>query len=270
MSDLHRRDPVDVLTDPRVDPEQFRVFESSDGVPLLVAGCVHDHPASVFRVRALVESLRPDAVGVELPGLAVPLFERVGRESEREPGRGDVGGEMSAALAAGAAVGAERAGIDTMDGRFVRALAREIRTESPSRETIGRVLGSVCTVGRHALSCRVSAALGRFGSTTPVAERAYDHDVDRSAPAAVLAADERRQLTRSRSVLGALERPVANEVVDAAREETMVANLVDLVDSQSVVAVVGFDHLSGITDRLEARFERRREVDLETLGRLRW
>ena len=76
------------------------MFDGSDGYPLLVVGCVHDHPASVFRARSLVESLAPDVVAVELPGLAVPLFERVGRTADEGPD--SVGGEMSAALPAAA------------------------------------------------------------------------------------------------------------------------------------------------------------------------
>ena len=261
-----RADPGAVLTDPRVDPDQLRLFDSQAGNPLLLVGCVHDHPASVYRVRALVEALRPDVVAVELPGLAVPLFEAVGRESDGEP---STGGEMSEALAAGVETGAERVGIDTLDGRFARSLARELRRESPSLGTIRRVLESVSNVSRHALSCRLSAALGRYGTAAPVERRTYEHEVDTGAPPAVQADDEQRQLTRSLSVLRAFERPVANDVVDAARERTMVSHLLPLATRGGVVAVVGFDHLSGITELLEERCETRRDPDAEAL-RLLW
>lgn len=264
MTDQPRgADLADVLDDPRINADQLRLFDGPDGGPLLVVGCVHDHPASVYRVRALVEALRPDVVGVELPGLAVPLFERVGRDDGGDlPG----GGEMSEALAAGADVGARRVGIDTLDTGFARSLAREIRRESPSPATLKRVLGSVTNVSGHALSCRLSAALGRFGTASPVSKRAYDHDVDHSASPTTLADDERRQLTRSLSVLRALEQPVANEVVDTAREKTMVENLTSLQTDGSVVAVVGFDHLSGITDLLEERCATRLDPDHDTLS----
>lgn len=265
MTDLPRRAPGDVLADPRVDPDQLRLFEGPDTGPLLVVGCVHDHPASVYRVRALVESLRPDVVGVELPGLAVPLFERVGRESE---GEFPAGGEMSTALAAGADVDARRTGIDTLDTRFVRSLVGQLRRESPSLRTLKRVCSSLSSVTTHALSCRLSAALGRFGSAAPVTDRAYDHEIDGGASPATQADDERRQLTRSLSVLRAFEQPVANDVVDSAREETMVANLTSLRAEGSVVAVVGFDHLSGITELLEERSETRCDPSEETLDRL--
>lgn len=261
MTDLPGRDPAQVLADPRVDPDQLRLFDGPDGSPLLVVGCVHDHPASVYRVRALVDSLRPDVVGVELPGLALPLFERVGRESDDERR----GGEMSAALAAGAEVGAAREGIDTLDARFARSLVRELRRESPSPDTLKRVFASVSNVGRHALACRLSAALGRFGTTSPVRRRAYEHEVDHAATPITQADDEHRQLTRSLSVLRAFEQPIANEVVDAAREATMVANLTDLRNEGSVIAVVGFDHLSGITELLTERCETRCEPDGETM-----
>lgn len=258
-------DPGAVLSDPRVDPDQLRLFADPTGNPILLVGCVHDHPASVYRVRALIESLVPDVVGVELPGLALPLFERVGRESS---GDGTLGGEMSEALAAGAAVGAEPAGIDTLDARFFRSLVGELRRESPPAGTLKRVLASVADVGRHALSCRLSAALGRFGSATPVRRRAYDHEVDDHTPPAAQADDERRQLTRSLSVLRAFEQPVANEVVDAARERTMVANLTAYSEGGTVVAVVGFDHLSAISGLLEERGHTSHDVDQESLGRL--
>lgn len=266
MSDQQRGEegPGAVLSDPRVEPDQLRLFDDGDGQPLLVVGCVHDHPASVYRARSLVASLRPDVVAVELPGLALPLFERVGRESEEPP----TGGEMGAALAAGADVDARRVAIDTLDGRFLRSLAGELRRESPSLGTLRRVFDALSNVSTHALSCRLSAALGRYGSTTPITDRAYDHDVDRIAPPVDQAADEQRQLTRSLSVLRALERPVADDVVDSARETTMVEHLESLRADESVVAVVGFDHLSGITELLERDGGFCREPTAETLDRL--
>lgn len=257
-------DMTTLLSDPRVEPDQLRVFDGPEH-PAVIVGCVHDHPSSVYRVRALVESLVPDIVAVELPGLAVPLFERVGREAGE---RLSAGGEMSAALAAGEAVDARRVGIDTLDLRFARSLVRELRQESPSLSTLKRVFDAVSNVGGHALSCRLSAALGRYGTPTPVRKRSYDHEVDRSTPPIEQAADEQRQLTRSLSVLRALERPVADDVVDAARERTMVENLASLRESGSVVAVVGFDHLSGITDLFEDRPGSRSDPDAESLTRL--
>lgn len=267
MSDQSRPDeaPGAVLSDPRVDPDQLRVFDGPEGGPLLVVGCVHDHPASIYRVRALVESLLPDVVAVELPELAVPLFERVGQDAGAD---GSSGGEMSAALATSAEIDARSAGIDTLDTTFVRSLVAELRRESPSLETLKRVFSAVSNVSGHALSCRLSAVLGRYGTPTPVMRRAYDHDVDRSTSPTEQADDERRQLTRSLSVLRALERPVANDVVDTAREETMVANLTSLRTDGSVVAVVGFDHLSGITELLAERCESRCEPTSKTLTRL--
>lgn len=257
--------PGDVLTDPRVESDQLRVFDAPDGHPLVVVGCVHDHPASVYRVRAVVRSLVPDAVAVELPELAVPLFERVGVDGGPDA---TPGGEMSAALAAADAVDADVTGVDALDARFARTLLSELRRESLAPTTIKRVLGAVSNVSRHALACRLSAALGRYGTPTPVRRRTYEHEVDGSTPATEQASDERRQVTRSLSVLRALERPVADEVVDAARERTMAANLAALGREESVVAVVGFDHLSGIAELLGESCGPALDADAETLTRL--
>ncbi|SFS08608.1 hypothetical protein SAMN05216559_3468 [Halomicrobium zhouii] len=264
MSDVPRRDPAALLADPRINSEQLRLYDDPDGCPVLVVGCVHDHPASTFRARALVESLRPDVVGVELPRLALPLFERVGRDAN---GDASTGGEMSAALAAAANTGADRTGIDTLGPRFARSLLSELRRESASLDTLERVLGSVSDVAGHALSCRLSAALGRFGTAAPVNDRANEHDIGRDATPSMQAEDEHRQLTRSLSVLRAFEQPLANDVVDAAREETMVASLADVRQRGSVVAVVGFDHLSGMTKLLDARGWTRYDPDAESLER---
>lgn len=237
--------PAAVLADPRVDPEHLRLVTDPERPPVLLVGVVHDHPASRYRVRSLVEALSPDVVGVELPHLAVPLFESVGRDSAS----GEAG-EMAVALAAGADRDARRVGIDRLDGRFLERLVAELRSASPSLRTVRRVLGDVATVGRHAVSCRVAAALGRTDAALAEAKRTYDAPVDASAPPAEQAADERRQLTRSRSVLRAVERPAADLVVDAARERTMAATLDDLRNDGRVVAVVGFDHLDDVADEL--------------------
>lgn len=256
------RTPGAVLTDPRVEPDQLRLFDAPDDHPLLVVGCVHDHPASVYRVRALIRLLAPDVVAVELPGLAVPLFERVGREGETDE---EPGGEMSAALAAGETVDAHCVGVDSLGVRFARSLLGELRRESVTVPTVRRVISSLSHVTRHALACRLSAALGRYGTPTPVRKQAYEHDVDSATRPGEQAADEQRQVTQSLSVLRALERPVADEVIDAAREQTMVANLSSLQADGSVLAVVGFDHLSGITELLTDHCGPSREVNAATL-----
>lgn len=252
----------DALADPRIDDEYLRAFDGPEN-PVLVVGCVHDHPASRYRVETLVRATLPEAVGVELPALAVPLFERAGRDPDVA-----AGGEMGAALAAARAVGARRNGIDTLDVRLAGSLVSELRRRSASPATLRRVLGAVAGVGRNALSCRFAAALGRYDGSSVLSDRAYDYEVDRSAMPESQAADERRQLARSRSVLRALQRPVADEIVDAARERTMVANLASLGESGSVVAAVGFDHLAGITDGLAARPGWSRQADVDSMCRL--
>jgi pheromone shutdown protein TraB len=62
--------------DPRVGSEYVRIVESGRRSPVVLLGVVHDHPASVHRVRTVVESLDPAVLGLELPPLVTPLFEQ--------------------------------------------------------------------------------------------------------------------------------------------------------------------------------------------------
>lgn len=245
-------DPGSILADPRIESDHLRSFVA-EGDPLLVVGAVHDHPASAHRARLVVERLEPDVVGVELPGLALPLFERRAAESRsqfEDSASAPALGEFGAALAAGAAVDARSVPIDTLDWRFARSLWRELRDADPAAGTVKRILGAVSNVSGHAVSCRMAASLGDLWPHDPLTESRLDYDVSGRAPAKRQADHEREQLSRSLSILRALERPVADDVVDAARERTMAANLARTRSAGGAVAVVGFDHLDGIAGRL--------------------
>lgn len=261
-------EPGGVLSDPRVGPDHLRAYHA-DGDPLVLVGAVHDHPASAYRARRVVEALAPDAVGVELPGLALPLFERRAREgASGDDDRGD-GGEFGAALAAGAEIDARRVGIDALGPSFARSLWRELRARDASLGTARRVLDAVGNVASHAVSCRLAASLGERWPRDPGRDARFDHDVSPGAAPERLAEHEARQLSRSRSVLRALERPVADDVVDAARERTMAANLATLRSAGGTVAVVGFDHFEGIDAHLLDRGFERHSVEPDALNR-RW
>lgn len=269
-------DPREVLSDPRIGPDNLRAYHA-DGDPLVLVGAVHDHPASAFRARRAVTTLAPDVVGVELPGLALPLFERRAMEgaSGGPGGVGDrcrdaePGGEFGAALAAAAEIDARRAGIDALGPSFARSLLRELRDRDASLGTARRVLAAVRNVASHAVSCRLAASLGERWPRDPGRDARFDHDVSPGAEPERLAEHEARQLSRSRSVLRALERPMADDVVDAARERTMAANLDGLRSAGGTVAVVGFDHFEGIEAHLLDRGFERHPVETDALDR-RW
>ncbi|MFC6730282.1 hypothetical protein ACFQDG_16645, partial [Natronoarchaeum mannanilyticum] len=137
--------PIDRLPDdPRLDAEHVRRVPGARDV--FVVGVVHDHPASVHRVRSLVDAVAPDVVAVELPELAVPLYRAYVENPDQSVDRG---GEIADAI--DAADGAEIAGIDAPSGRFLRALVRESRSEDVGREEVERVVRGLATVTKRAL-----------------------------------------------------------------------------------------------------------------------
>lgn len=207
----------------------------------MLVGVVHDHPASCYRAAAVVEDAAPDVVALELPALAVPLFEQFADA----PAGGDPGGEMSAAIRA--ADGAEVRGIDVPSPTFARALAGILRETAPSARGLLDVAAQTAVVTRRAVRCRL-AALPVPACAPPV--EATEYDCDPSAPPAVQAEHEATRLRQSRSLLGALEHPVAARVTDAARERAMARRLAALGRTGDVVAVVGFGHLDDVAAAL--------------------
>ncbi len=83
--------------DPRLTPETVRCVPGRGDRGVVVVGVVHDHPASLFRVAHLVETVEAAVLALELPPLAVPLFRLYARD-DRTPPR--LGGEMSVAVRA--------------------------------------------------------------------------------------------------------------------------------------------------------------------------
>ena len=232
-------------TDPRLDPDRVAHVTGDDWHDVLLVGVVHDHPASMYRVRTLVGALEPDTLALELPSISVPLFEGYADDERTPPA---FGGEMSTAIQA--AGDAEVVGIDAPSVDFVRALVRKFREEKATPRTMGRVLDGLASVTRHAVTCRVAATLAaragvRLEVDTPVA-----HDCDVTDEPDVQATNERRQVSTTFSLLRSVEpsRPVWFR--DTAREECMASRIAELRENGSVVAVVGLDHLESIESRL--------------------
>jgi pheromone shutdown protein TraB len=216
--------------DPRLDTEFCRAVPGSDTLSeVLLVGVVHDHPASRYRVEQLAEAFDPATVALELPPLAVPAFER-GRLGDDE---------MSAAIAAVPA--ASVVGIDSLGVRFGRRFVGNVAEMDASLRTVRRALGEIRRIGRHAVECRLG-----------LEEMTATRDKSVGESPAKQADDERTQVARSRSLLGAIERPQADLLVDATREDTMASSIADLRHDGSVLAVIGMDHLDRVAEAVDA------------------
>lgn len=231
--------------DPRLTGEHVR--EVSEALTLV--GVVHDHPSSMHRVRQVVDAADPDVLALELPPLAVPLFEEYARTEGAPPA---FGGEMSAAIQA--ARTDVTAGIDRPDVGFGRRLVETLVRERPSRSTVRRVLGNVVSATKHAVVCRVAAAVAARTGVRLEVDRPETHAVDRSATPAAQARDERTQVQQARAFMDAFRGTAtsqASRMEDRVREEHMADRIATLQNEGSVVAVVGIDHLDPLARSLD-------------------
>jgi pheromone shutdown protein TraB len=229
--------------DPRATGEHVRRLASTDGTVTLV-GVVHDHPASVYRAAQVVADADPDVLALEVPPLAVPLYEQYAADERSPP---VFGGEMSAAVQA---AGTDRVvGIDGPSLGFLGRLARTMLGERASLGTVRQVARGVVAVGRTALACRAAATLATLTSLrvevdTPVPYGDVPDDPARQA------ADEREHIERTHSVLAVLTPPRAVRFRDETREAHMAERLAALRGAGDVVAVVGHGHLDPLAERL--------------------
>jgi pheromone shutdown protein TraB len=240
-------DPVDALAvedDPRLTGEQVRRVPGPAGTATLV-GVVHDHPASVHRVQAVVESVAPVTLALELPPAAVGLYEAYARGGRSPPA---FGGEMSAAIQA--AQTDHVVGVDGPSTGFVRELVRQLHREEASLPTVRRAATGVLSAARDAAVCRAAESLAATTSLRVAVGESAPHDTDRADPPAEQAADEQRTRRRSAAALAAFEAPPSVQVQDAAREAHMAARLRALRQQGDVVAVVGAAHLAPVADRI--------------------
>ena len=74
------------LDDPRLNDAYLRVCPGGpeEGTVVLV-GVVHDHPSSQYRAQRVLEAVEPTTLALELPPLALPLFEEYATESSTPP-----------------------------------------------------------------------------------------------------------------------------------------------------------------------------------------
>lgn len=233
-------DPASIaatLDDPRISPPFLRSSED-----ILLLGVVHDHPASVARVRTLIEALEPDVLALELPPVAVPLYRSYAAESRQQP---RFGGEMSQAIAA--ADGAQVVGIDGPNRAFVTRLLRRLVAERVRLRTVRRLLGSVAQASREALTCRLAATVCGVTSLTVIAETPIEYSCSAADSPERQAEHERAHVAAVQTLLAESDRQTVR-YRDETREACMIDRLESLREEGSVVAVVGMHHL----DALEA------------------
>ncbi|MDZ7688276.1 MAG: hypothetical protein U5J64_06055 [Halobacteriales archaeon] len=233
--------------DPRITGEYVRRVGGEHGSMTLV-GVVHDHPASTYRVTRTVESLSPDVLALELPPMAVPLFEQYAKTDRTPP---VFGGEMSAAIQA---VGtAETVGIDRPTSGYFARLSRKVVRDRPSPTTVRKVLSDAVSATKHAFVCRIASGVSAKTSVRLEVDSPVEHGTDRSDTAEVQARDERGQIRRSRAFMNAFrsaDATRASRFGDEVREEHMADRLSELRVDKDVVAVVGISHLDPVAENL--------------------
>lgn len=231
--------------DPRLTDRFVRVLPGGSGEnAVLLIGVVHDHPASTYRVEAIVEAADPGVLALELPPFALPLFERYAEDRRTPPA---FGGEMSMAIKA--ASDADVVGIDGPSAGFVLRLGRTLHRDDVAAATARKVLRSLSAVTWHAMVCRIAAALARIGVRLAVDSPSV-HDCRWSDDPGEQADHEREHIRRATAISGLLGAPDAVSLVEATREEHMAERLSTLRRRTDVVAVVGLGHLDPLAERL--------------------
>jgi len=186
-------------------------------------------------------------LALELPPLAVPLFEQYADDERTPPA---FGGEMSTAVQAADTGRVE--GIDGPAPRFLRRLLRTLRREDASRSTVRTTARRFASITRHAAVCRLAASLAAHTSLRVEVDSPVDHDCRWTDEPADQAADERQHVRRATSVMSAFRTAPASRCCDRAREAHMAARLESLREDGDVLAVVGFGHLDAVHERLES------------------
>ena len=240
---------IDVDSDPRVTGEYLRQVSDDRGTLTLV-GVVHDHPASTYRVRHVIEGVDPEVLALELPPISVPLFEQYAATDQTPPA---LGGEMSAAIQA--ADPDTVVGIDRPTGGFFRRLGRTLFRERPSLETVRNLVSNTVETTTHAFLCLTAAAVGAHTPVQLEVDSPIPHDIRRTDTPADQANHEREHVRRSRSFMDAFRtasRSRASRLEDNAREAAMAARLAELREGRddASVAVVGIDHLDPLAEQL--------------------
>jgi hypothetical protein len=233
--------------DPRVDDGFVRCVPGDDtrGSVLLV-GVVHDHPASVFRVAHVFESVAADVVALELPPLAMPLFRAYARDGRHPP---RFGGEMSATIQA--AEGVRTVGIDAPSATYFDALVDRFVRDPPDAKTAKSAARDLLSALGQAITCRLVAPIAKHTPFTPRVYTDLEYDVSLLDTASEQADHETAHLARRRALFDAIEAPTETALIDELRELAMIDRLRDLrAGGSDVIAVIGMEHLDPVASGL--------------------
>ena len=234
-------------SDPRLTGDFLRRLSGPQGSITLV-GVAHDHPSSIYRVRTAIEAFDPDTLALELPPMAIPLFEQYAADSRTPPA---LGGEMSAAIQA--ADTATVTGIDRPTAGYYRRLLGTIVRERPSLAALRNVFAESASTLSHAVACRLAALFGKWTPHALAVDSSTDHEVDHSDEPSAQAADERTQIRRSRAILDSLGSDSyvhASQIERDSRDIEMASRLADF--DGDTLAVVGISHLDALVEQFEA------------------
>lgn len=232
--------------DPRFTGDFLRRLSGPQGSITLV-GVAHDHPSSIYRVRTAIEAFDPDTLALELPPMAIPLFEQYADDTRTPPA---LGGEMSAAIQA--ADTATVTGIDRPTAGYYRRLLGTIASERPSLDTLRNVFAASASTLSHAVACRLGTVFGKRTPFNLAVDSPTDHEVGHTDEPSVQAADERTQIRRSRAVLDSLGSDSyvhASRIERDSRDTEMASRLADF--DGDTLAVVGISHLDALVEQLQ-------------------
>ncbi|SEW16169.1 TraB/GumN family protein [Natrinema salifodinae] len=240
---------ADSFDDPRITRQFCRRLPNPAG-DLILLGVVHDHPASVARVERVLDRIDPDALALELPTAAVPLYRAYARDGDAGDAPPRFGGEMSAAIRA--ASDADIVGIDAPNWSFCRRLVTRLIGDRVSPATARRVLSGLGGATREALTCRVAATLTHATSMTVACDDPIEYDCDPADPPTRQAAHERSHVAGVQALLGSVG---TDDSALAYRDETRERCMIDRLEALrsepgDVVAVVGIDHLERLATGL--------------------
>ncbi len=241
----------DTIDDPRVTPQFYR--QVSGPTELHLVGVVHDHPASIARVEALLEAIEPAVLALELPPAAVPLYRAYAREGD-DTAAPRFGGEMSAAISA-ADASTDVVGIDAPNWSFLRRLLTRLIGDRVPASTARRVLSGVGGATRTALTCRVAATVTHATSMTVACDDPINYDCDDTDSPAEQATHERSHVASVQALLRCVDTDgTALAYRDETRERCMSDRLTDLRETESgeIVAVVGVDHLETLEQTVQS------------------